>query len=145
MPHTGGCQCGQYRYELDVLERSHVCHCRMCQKATGGLFAALVGAPPARFRWTTKPPPDYWSSNLARRPFCPACGTPLGFAYDHADARIYVTIGSLDHPEDAPVTIQFGTESKLPFVSFCEDLPQEQTGEAPAASEFLAGLVSRQS
>jgi len=145
MPHAGGCQCGKIRYELDVLEKSHVCHCRMCQKATGGLFAALVGAPPACFRWISAAPPEYRSSNLARRAFCPDCGTPLGFAYDHPDARQYVTIGSLDHPEEAPVTVQFGTESKLPFVEFCESLPQERTGEAPGAGEFLAALVSRQS
>ncbi len=145
MPFTGGCQCGRHRYEMDVLEKSHVCHCRMCQKATGGLFAALVGSPPAQFRWTTAPATDFWSSNLARRPFCANCGTPLGFSYLHPDARIYVTIGSLDHPEQAPVETQFGIESKLPFVEFCENLPKERTGEAPAASEFLAALVSRQS
>ena len=41
MAYTGGCQCGKYRYEMDVLKWGHVCHCRMCQRATGGLFAAL--------------------------------------------------------------------------------------------------------
>lgn len=145
MPHTGGCQCGKFRYEMDVLEKSHVCHCRMCQRATGGLFAALVGAPPAQFRWIGTAPPEYRSSNLARRPFCPDCGTPLGFVYDHPGARQYVTIGSLDHPEAAPVTIQYGIESRLPFVEFCQGLPEERTGESPAASEFLAEMVSRQS
>lgn len=144
MPYTGGCQCGCVRYEMDVLEYAHVCHCRMCQKATGGLFAALVGAPKDKFRWTATAPEDFWSSNLAKRAFCKECGTPLGFTYDLPDARQYVTIGSLDHPELAPVTHQFGLESKIPFVEFCEAIPGERTGDTTAVGEFLANMTSRQ-
>lgn len=144
MAYTGGCQCGKHRYEMDVLDQSHVCHCRMCQRATGGLFAALVGAPKDMFRWIGSPPAEYWSSNLARRPFCSQCGTPLGFTYDLPDARMYVTIGSLDHPELAPIGHQFGLESRLPYVEFCPDVPGERTGETPAVGEFLAAMVSRQ-
>lgn len=144
MAYAGGCQCGKHRYEMDVLEKSHVCHCRMCQRATGGLFAALVGAPKTRFRWTSEPAPEFESSNLARRPFCATCGTPLGFTYNLPDARYYVTIGSLDHPELAPVGQQYGLESKIPFVEFCEDIPGEPTEDSGAVGEFLAGMVSRQ-
>ena len=144
MSHTGGCQCGRVRYEMDVLEYSHVCHCRMCQKATGGFFAALVGAPKDKIRWTATPPEEFWSSNLAKRAFCETCGTPLGFTYDLPDARQYVTIGSLDHPEAAPITHQFGLESKVPFVEFCENIPGERTGDTPAVGEFLANMTSRQ-
>jgi hypothetical protein len=40
---TGGCQCGAVRYALTAMpEGAHFCHCRMCQKAVGGPFAALV-------------------------------------------------------------------------------------------------------
>jgi hypothetical protein len=146
MPHAGGCQCGKHRYEMDVLRAGHVCHCRMCQRATGGLFAALVGAPKDQFRWIGPPPPLYWSSNLASRPFCPDCGTPLGFTYDRATSLQYVTIGSLDHPEAVTIEEQFGIEAKLPFVDFCENLPKKATGEGQTAEglAFLAGLESRQ-
>lgn len=144
MSHTGGCQCGRVRYEMEVLEQAHACHCRMCQKATGGLLAALVGAPKDKIRWTATPPEEFQSSSLARRAFCQACGTPLGFTYDQPDARQYVTIGSLDHPEDAPIQRQYGLESKLPFVSFCEDVPGERTDADPEAGEFLANMTSNQ-
>ena len=40
---SGGCQCGAVRFRVTSFGRSSVCHCRMCQKATGGLFAALFG------------------------------------------------------------------------------------------------------
>ena len=76
---TGGGQCGAVRYALYVAPRnSHVCHCRMCQRATGGLFAALVGAPKADFAWTKGEPGLFASSNLASRAYCRDCGTPLG-------------------------------------------------------------------
>jgi hypothetical protein len=68
---TGGCQCGAIRYALYVApQNSHVCHCRMCQRATGGVFAALAGAPKSEFAWTKGEPAFFESSNLAKRAFC---------------------------------------------------------------------------
>ena len=142
---TGGCQCGAVRYALYVEpQKSHVCHCRMCQRATGGLFAALAGAPKQDFAWTSGEPGLFASSNKALRPFCRGCGTPLGFAYDSPDARQYVTMGSLDEPARAPIVEQYGIESRIPWVSFCEQVPAEATGADPADAPFLATLVSRQ-
>ncbi|MDX2235587.1 MAG: GFA family protein [Hyphomonadaceae bacterium] len=143
---AGGCQCGAVRYALYVTpENSHVCHCRMCQRATGGLFAALAGAPKAAFAWTKGRPAIFASSNLAERAFCADCGTPLSFTYvADPGARFYVTIGSLDAPEEAPILRQYGVESRLSWVRFCEDVPGEATGESDAAQGFFAGMVSRQ-
>jgi hypothetical protein len=39
---SGGCQCGAVRYCAEGFKRPSICHCRMCQKAVGGPFAALV-------------------------------------------------------------------------------------------------------
>jgi hypothetical protein len=144
---TGGCQCGAVRYALFVEpQNAHVCHCRMCQRATGGLFAALAGAPKADFAWTKGDPAVFESSNLASRAFCRDCGTPLSFSYNRPEARFYVTIGSLDDPAAAPIIIQYGVESRLPWVRFCEDVPPEATGAAsPEAASFFAGMKSKQS
>ena len=142
---TGGCQCGAVRYALYVPpENSHVCHCRMCQRATGGLFAALAGAPKADFAWTRGQPAVYASSNLAQRGFCAACGTPLSFAYNLPEARMYVTIGSLDEPDEAPVNIQYGVESRIAWVKFCEEVPVEVTGESADAKTFFASMTTYQ-
>jgi hypothetical protein len=138
---TGGCQCGAIRYAFHApLENAHVCHCRMCQRATGGLFAALAGGQPSNFSWTRGTPKFYASSSLAQRAYCDRCGTPLTFQYDDPGARIYTTIGSLDHPEDVVLVKQFGIESRLPWVKFCEQIPGEPTGATPQAQEFLAGM-----
>lgn len=143
----GGCQCGAVRYALNApaVEHAHVCHCRMCQRATGGLFAALAGAQKARFEWTRGEPGVYASSNLATRAYCRDCGTPLTFAYNRPDARVYVTIGSLDDPSIAPIQRQFGVESRIPWVEFCETVPKERTDEDTSGPAFLAEMVSNQS
>ena len=40
---TGGCQCGALRYHVAAGPAfASICHCRMCQRATGGPFAALL-------------------------------------------------------------------------------------------------------
>ena len=143
---TGGCQCGAIRYAFYApLENAHVCHCRMCQRATGGLFAALAGGSPSNFSWTRGTPSFYASSNLARRGHCARCGTPLSFQYHTPGARIYTTIGSLDHPGDVVLVKQFGIESKLSWVKFCEQVPSEQTGESAQAQDFLSGMQNNQS
>jgi hypothetical protein len=127
------------------LENAHVCHCRMCQRATGNVFAALAGGAPANFSWTRGTPAFFASSNLAQRGFCASCGTPLSFKYDTPTARMYATIGSLDDPAGVPIVKQFGIESRLPWVKFCEEIPAEVTGVTAAAQEFLANLQDQQS
>jgi hypothetical protein len=143
---SGGCQCGAIRYAFYApLENAHVCHCRMCQRATGGVFAALAGGRPENFAWTRGTPRFFASSNLAQRAYCEQCGTPLSFKYDTPEARMYTTIGSLDHPEAAVLIKQYGVESRIPWVKFCEDIAEERTGESAQAQEFLARMRIQQS
>jgi hypothetical protein len=120
MPETnpvmsGGCQCGAVRYALYEVPVSTVCHCRMCQKAVGGPFAALSKVPLAQFAWTRGTPGKFQSSSAAERHFCAACGTPLTFHYLDGDA-IEVTTGSLDLPAQVPLTKNFGVEARLPWI-----------------------------
>jgi hypothetical protein len=106
---TGGCQCGAVRYRATaMLDNAHICHCRMCQKATGNLFAALVAAPDDALSWVKGQPSLFRSSSEAERGFCAACGTPL--FYRGNAGRTNLTIGSLDHPRDFPIKSQCGTE-----------------------------------
>ena len=47
---TGGCQCGAVRYEwAEGPKYASVCHCRMCQKASGQPFMALTGGKLRKF------------------------------------------------------------------------------------------------
>ncbi len=93
----GGCQCGAVRYAAKIdPAQAYLCHCRMCQRATGGVAAAFIGLPKADISWESGP--DWFASSpIAKRPFCRRCGTPLGFAFNEGE-NMDITVGSLDDP-----------------------------------------------
>ena len=97
-PREGGCQCGAVRFAArGILDNPHVCHCRMCQRATGNFFAPLVGVPNDRLDWTGTAPAVFESSEGHDRGFCAACGTPL--FYRRSDGRhTSLMIGCFDDP-----------------------------------------------
>ncbi len=84
------------------------------------------------------------SSNLATRAYCRDCGTPLSFSYNLPTARFYVTMGSLDDPSCVPIIIQYGTEGKIGWVKFCEDVPGEETASDPKTQAFFATMTNNQ-
>lgn len=122
---SGGCQCGAVRYHAShMLDNAHICHCRMCQKAVGNIFAALVAAPRDAIVWTRGAPARFRSSDHVDRGFCRDCGTPL-FYEDVQGDRVNFTIGSLDHPEQFPPGANTGTEG---MVSWFETLVTIENG-----------------
>ena len=120
---TGGCQCGAVRYRLEAEPTgANVCHCRMCQKASGGPFMAFAGVRLDGLVWTRGAPKVFASSAVAERGFCPECGTPLTYRLLDRD-RISVTIGSLDQPSAVAPEMQYGVESKLSWLDSIPSLP----------------------
>ncbi|OQP85664.1 aldehyde-activating protein [Rhizobium rhizosphaerae] len=139
---TGGCQCGAVRFQVEgPLGDASVCHCRMCQKASGNFYLPLVSVRQARLTWTREVPKRFQSSNHVRRAFCPHCGTPL--TYEAPDG-MSVTIAAFDEPADIRPTVQWGTENKLPYVDGVADLPAHATLEDLTAASFIADIVSYQ-
>ncbi len=120
---TGGCQCGAVRYRLLMppLE-ANVCHCRMCQKASGGPVMAFARVRKTDLEWTRGAPGTFRSSSLVERNFCTACGTPL--TYNPIEGRhVSVTACSLDDPSALTPTKRYGVECTLPWFSAIETLP----------------------
>lgn len=137
---SGGCQCGAVRYRASMApQKVHFCHCRMCQRAVGNIFATLAPVRKDRLLWEGEPA-FFRSSSAAERGFCARCGTPLSFAYLKSE-WICLTLGSLDDPAAVRPEIHYGVESRLPWVHIDEELPQERTEDA---SKFLAGMISYQ-
>jgi hypothetical protein len=108
---TGGCQCGRVRYSVEIAsDDAYWCHCKMCQKATGGIAAAFVEVTPDAVTWLSEPD-WYASSPIARRPFCSACGTPLGFGWADGTGGFDLTVGSFDDPSRFRPVAHAGSES----------------------------------
>jgi len=126
---SGGCQCGAVRYEVTAPPvRAEFCHCRMCQKAVGNVFAAYADFDRGAVSFTGELS-HYQSSETARRGFCAKCGTPLTFD-GFNDATIAITIGSLDDPNLIPNQGHCGIQSKVGWLQLNDGLPQRRTGEA---------------
>jgi hypothetical protein len=124
---TGGCQCGAIRFALTTAPtRVSICHCRMCQKASGAPFASFADIPSANFSWTRGTPSSFKSSSVAERDFCAACGTPLSYRKIGAD-NIEIMTGAFDRPDRMVPTLQFGTESRLGWVGNINNLPSKTT------------------
>ena len=125
---TGGCQCGRIRYSASVARtEGYLCHCRMCQKATGGVSIAFINLPKTAVEWETEPD-WYHSSPIARRPFCSKCGTPLGFAFLDGE-NIDLTVGSLDDPYPIVPTHNFAIEKAHAAWQDTSHLPGQRVDE----------------
>jgi hypothetical protein len=140
---TGGCQCGAVRYELlTPPEHASICHCSMCRRASGQPFMALARVKNENLRWTRGSPSIFRSSNIVERGFCNECGTPLTYRYLESN-NVSVTIGSLDDPERAPPSLQFGIEGKLSWTGKLDGLPTKRTEEWMRENR-IAHIESRQ-
>jgi hypothetical protein len=136
---SGGCQCGAVRYHTEtMLDNSHICHCRMCQKAVGNIFASLVAAPREAIIWTRGAPARFRSSGHVDRGFCRQCGTPL-FYDDTTGDRVNFTIGSLDHPELFPPLVNTGNESRVTWFDTIVDI--EHGGSTETDHEAWAAAI----
>jgi len=126
---TGGCACGRVRYTAQIHDdKAYLCHCRMCQRATGSISIAFKHVKEDEIEWQGEPD-WYQSSPIARRPYCASCGTSLGFAFTPGSGTMDVTIASFDDPSRFKPTHHFGAESIHRDWLNTEGLPQTCTGD----------------
>ena len=125
---TGGCACGAVRFEADVdSDDAYLCHCRMCQRATGSLSIAFKNLPQADVRWLSGPD-WYESSPIARRSYCRKCGTSLGFQFKEGP-NMDLTVASFDEPGRFKPTSHFGAESVHEAWLDTSGLPRKRTDQ----------------
>jgi hypothetical protein len=132
---AGGCACGRIRYTVTgEPEEAYLCHCRMCQRATGSVSIAFTTFPLEAIRWETEP--DWYdSSPIARRPFCSTCGTSLGFEFKQDSKRMDLTVGSFDDPSPFKPKHHFGAEGIQRAWINTEGLPEYRTDQYKALVE----------
>ena len=136
---TGGCQCGAVRFHATMLGRASHCHCRMCQKAFGGIGGSLVTV--HDLVWSRGAPKHFRSSNKVRRGFCESCGTPLTF---ETEGSTDVAIAAFDRAGEIAPVIQLDFESRLPWFDSLHALPVPDAGKRERKAAYYASIVSRQ-
>jgi hypothetical protein len=124
---SGGCACGRIRYTASCEpDEAYLCHCRMCQRATGSVSIAFVTFPLDGLRWENEP--DWYdSSPIARRPYCRECGTSLGFMFKKDADKMDLTVASFDDPGRFTPKHHFGAESMHRAWTNTEGLPEYRT------------------
>jgi hypothetical protein len=101
----GRCLCGAVTLNVAESERhAGACHCRMCQRWTGGAFVAFFA--PARAVAVEGPVVRYASSSFGERAFCGTCGSHVWFrGTGDPEARYELTPGSLRRRRVLPAAL----------------------------------------
>jgi hypothetical protein len=120
--------CGAVRYECSAKPvMTGNCHCRDCQKASGGAFVSMLAVPASALKITGVV--KYYASTAAsggtfNRGFCPECGARL-FGKAAAEPRLaMITAGSLDDPSEYRPAIDFFISSAQPWDHMNPTLPK---------------------
>jgi hypothetical protein len=125
---TGGCLCGAVRYECsaDALFMGN-CHCRDCQKASGGAYDPYIGLPAAALKVTGKVKyhdTKSESGSSLTRGFCPECGARLFGKTSGMPDLAMITAGSLDDPSQYKPGRDIFTASSQPWDHMNPALPK---------------------
>ena len=127
---TGGCLCGDVRYDAEVfLKSGYYCHCTTCQKISG--TPAEIGIPikAGTLKFTKAEPKYYVSSELGRRGFCERCGSRVVWkANDPAnDSWTNLSVCSLDNPDEAKPSMHTYVDTQLSWYDLADQLPRHET------------------
>lgn len=128
MSMTGGCLCGQLRYELARRPLlTSVCHCTHCQKQSGSAFSIMVAVPRDAVTITgdLATYADVGASGQAvLRQFCPQCGSPIFSIAKAIPGLMFVKAGSLDHTSELAPHMHIWTKSAQPWVAIDQNAKQ---------------------
>jgi hypothetical protein len=129
---AGGCLCGAVQYEFwGEPVFSLLCHCRDCQRQSGGAYTAGLRIPADSFRVTRGAPKLYVktadSGNQVTRAFCPDCGCMLFLRVSARLDLVAIRVGTLDDPSWFRPEADIFVQSAQPWDHMNPDLPKHAT------------------
>lgn len=106
----GGCLCGKLRYEVGTQpSRVTMCHCKFCQRATGGAYLvepifdardfSIIKGTPKNYTHTSE-----GSGKAVSIHFCDNCGTKLFLTFERFADVVGVYGGTFDDPNWFDIT-----------------------------------------
>jgi hypothetical protein len=125
----GGCACRKVRYRIKGPPLIvHACHCRECQRLTGGAFAvnAMIEADRIEpLAGQIEPAPVIGASGKPQTIFrCTDCRVALWSHYPGGGEKLcFVRVGTLDEPERLPPDVHIYTATKLPWLTLPAEVP----------------------
>ena len=125
---TGGCLCGKVRYECSAEPIfTGNCHCRDCQKASGGAFAPAIAVPAAALR--VNGDVKFYDSkadngNAVSRGFCTNCGGRVTAKSSGMPDLAIILAGTLDDPSWFKPQMDVYTASAQPWDHMNPALPK---------------------
>jgi len=137
-PVSGGCKCGAVRYQLAAEPRSiYACHCRDCQKETGGPYSIGILAWRKDFVVTEGADTVVVFRKVAEsgrtvvQHLCGTCFTRVWHDPAGDSSIVVIRAMTLDAVSWAEPVIHIWTASKLPFVVLDDRLPTHER-QAPS-------------
>lgn len=122
----GTCLCGALHYEVNAAFDSTVhCHCSMCRKHHGSMFATFACAPLMSFRWKSgeQQVAKFQSSEQGIRSFCKTCGSVAPALIESLDQAVCPAGNLLDADVLKPQS-HFFAASKPGWYAITDTLPQ---------------------
>jgi hypothetical protein len=122
----GGCACGAVRYRLKSKPMFvQCCHCKDCQRQTGGPFAVNGLIEADRIELLSGEPKPISMRTDSGRPHliyrCPDCATALWSDYGDRKVMSFLRVTTLDDAAEVPPNLHIFTKSKLPWVRLPPD------------------------
>ena len=143
---TGRCRCGKVRFAFDgpVLFTA-ACHCRGCQRMTGGAFSLTTGTVLSKFTVTEGETVLGGLHGDARHNFCDWCKSWLFTTHEALGDIVNVRTTMLDEVPAEPPFVEMFTQEALPWAktgakrSFAQFPAADEFG--PLMQEFAAAAV----
>lgn len=127
IPYTGGCQCGQIRYEIRSEPLTlYACHCTECQKQSSSAFGMSMPVPREAFMILQGQPKEWSRLSASGRQvtcsFCGDCGTRLFHSPARNPKIINVKPGTLDETQWLQPVGNLWTQSAQKWVIFSDEM-----------------------
>jgi hypothetical protein len=137
---TASCNCGQLRVTVTGPdpERISMCHCKLCQKQSGSVFATQARFP--REQVTIEGQSTAWKFPIAGAEpvpyrncasgggtfhFCPVCGSTVYYEVDSDAARYGIKTGTFADPTFPPPKISGFEEYRHPWAMNAAAVPMK--------------------